>query len=537
MRPPRRARAAYVAGALLCTGSWLGGCTEPVDDGTPAADDSGGATTCEPLAVTMTEEWLEGDLPAYEDRSHTPAGVALGDIDGDGWLDALMAYGGGATALRNDGTGRLVLAPEWNFAGFPLPRASSAALLDFDGDGDLDFYLGREYEQEDMILRNDGPGGFVGEIIAGSTSATSTGSFADFDGDGDLDFFLAATTTATEGMAVINGEITGGDGCMLYLQDDAGRFVDATDRLPQDLLYGWTFQGSPLDADGDGDLDIYMVNDFGAWFGGNQLLLNDGNANFAAAANCSCNLEMFGMGAGVGDANGDAWPDLYLTDVGSPNLLLNDGTGGFYDATMAVGAFVPAESTSLTSWGTAFLDLDQDSWNDIVVTYGQLGQPEIAEEIDDGAGWVDGPDQPDVLLLGSADGFTKVDVGWNDPSRTRAVAVGDLDRDGRPDLVTAGKYFLRQWHTEGGCAPGVRVTVDAGQKNRQGIGSRVQVQLGERVLTQWMLPSTSGSSSAPELYFGLGGAAGVERVTVTWPDGTTSEAEDVGAGDLLAFVK
>ena len=493
------------------------------------------ATTCEPLSVTMTEEWLEADLPSVADRSHTPAGVALGDIDGDGWLDALMAYGGGAAALRNDGAGRLVLAPEWSLPGAPLPQASSAALLDFDGDGDVDFYLGREYEQEDLILRNDGPGGFVGEVIPASYSATTTGSFADFDGDTDLDFFLAATSTSTEGMEIIDGEVEGGDGCMLYLQNEGGHFVNATHRLPQDLLRGWTFQGSPLDVDGDGDLDLYLVNDFGPWFGGNQLLLNDGNANFTAATDCYCNLEMFGMGAAVGDANGDALPDLFLTDVGSPNLLLNNGANAFYDATMAMGTYVPAEEDSLTSWGTAFVDLDQDSWNDIVVTYGQLGQPELLEHLDGGAGWVDGEEQPDVLLLGSADGFTRADVGWNDPSRTRAVAIGDLDRDGRPDLVTAGKYFLRQWHTEGGCAPGVRVTTDAGGKNRQGIGSRVQVELGDRVLTQWMLPSTSGSSSAPELYFGLGGAEGAARVTVTWPDGTTSEAEDVVAGELLAF--
>lgn len=524
-----------LAGASAAT--FGAACSAPPDSAADSADTDGGAPiTCDPLAVTLTEEWLEADLPAHEDRSHTPAGVALGDIDGDGWLDALMAYGGGATALRNDGTGRLVLAPEWAPPDGPLPKASAAALHDFDGDGDLDYYLGREYEQEDLLFYNEGGGRFTEVVIPGSHAATSTGSFADFDGDGDLDFFLASTTTDTEGMGVIEGGVTG-DGCMLYLQDDDGHFVDATARLPQDVLHGWTFQGSPFDADGDGDLDVYMVNDFGAWLGPNQLLLNDGHANFTASTTCSCNLVMFGMGAGVGDANGDALPDLFLTNLGSPALLVNDGTGGFYDATLASGAFIPPESTSLTSWGTAFLDLNQDTWNDIVATYGQLGQPDTVEHLDGGAGWVDGPDQPDALLLGSADGFTRVDVGWNDPSRTRAVAVGDLDRDGRPDLVTAGKYFLRQWHTEGGCAPGVRVTTDAGGKNRQGIGSRVQVQLGERVLTQWMLPSTTGSSSAPELYFGLGGAAGAERVTVTWPDGTTSEVLDAVAGDVLDFTR
>jgi hypothetical protein len=526
MRAPHR--------RLLPAVALLAACAAP--DGKPPADDTAAVATCDPLAITLTEEWLDADLPNVADRSHTPAGVALGDIDGDGWIDALMAYGGGATALRNDGTGRLVRAPEWAAPDAPMPQAAAAAILDVDGDGDIDLYLGRDGGFEDELYYNDGAEGFTRVIVAGSTSATSTGAFADLDGDTDLDYFLASTTTNTEGAEVVAGTASG-DGVMLFLQEEGGTFVDATDRLPQDIRFGWTFQGSPLDADADGDLDIYMANDFGAWLGPNRLLLNDGAANFTVAEDCSCELEMFGMGAAVGDADGDAAPDVYITDVGEPNLLVNDGTGAFYDATLALGADIPFSESSLTSWGATFVDLDQNAWPDLAVTYGQLGQPEIVEQIDGGAGWVDGAEQPDVLLLGGPDGFAQVDVGWNDPSRTRAVAVGDLDRDGRPDLVTAGKYFLRQWHTDGGCAPGVRVTLEGGGQNRHGIGARVQVEVGERVVTQWMLPSTTASMSAPELYFGLGGAAGTPRVSVLWPDGTTDAVTDVAAGETVVFTQ
>jgi len=506
----------------------------PVGDDTAAPDDSGAPApvVCDPVTLSMTDEWLAEVLPTYRDKSHTPAGVAVGDLDGDGWPDALFAYGGGAIALRNDGAGRLVLAPEWTIDGGQMPDASAVALVDLDGDGDLDAFFGRDTDSSDSILVNDGTGRFTTrQVLPNSGGAPSTGSFADFDGDGDLDLFVATTTTNTVGSEVLDGTASG-DGCRLYLQGDDGQFADATANLPQDVLYGWTFQGSPIDADGDGDLDIYMANDFGAWLGPNRLLLNDGGAIFTVAEDCGCELEMFGMGAAVGDINGDALPDLYITDIGGPNLLVNAGDGSFYDATLAMGVAIPIDE-SLTSWGTTFVDINQDSYNDLAVTYGQLGQSEVVDELESGEDWVDFDEQPDVLVVSDGrGGYTRPDTGWNDPSRSRAVSVGDLNRDGRPDLVTAGKYFLRSWITSGGCEPGLQVTLTGRAGNRTGIGTRITVEWEGHRQTQWMLPSTTGSSNAPELFFGLGGATKADRITVTWPDGTVQESTDVPSGPV-----
>ncbi len=520
----------------LCVG--MAACGLPDDapadvrDSAAPEDTAVAPVDCDPVAVTMTGEWLADELPTYRDKSHTPAGVAVGDLDGDGWLDALMAYGGGALVLLNDGAGQLVPAWGWTIDDAQMPDASAVALVDLDGDGDLDAFFGRDTGSSDSILENDGTGRFVTrQVLPNSEGAPSTGAFADFDGDGDLDLFVATTTTNTDGSEVLeNGSI--GDGCRLYLQGDDGQFVDATANVPAEILYGWTFQGSPIDAEGDGDLDIYMANDFGAWLGPNVLLLNDGHANFTVAEDCYCDLVMFGMGAAVGDANGDALPDLYVTDIGGPNLLVNAGDGTFYDATNALGVGIPIDE-SLTSWGVSFVDINQDSFNDLAVTFGQLGQPEIVDQLEGNEDWVDFEEQPDVLVVSDGrGGFTRPDTGWNDTWRTRAVAVGDLDRDGRPDLVTAGKYFLRTWRTAGGCEPGLQVTLTGDAKNRNAIGARVLVEWQGHRQTQWMLPSTTGSSSAPELYFGLGGSAQADRVTVTWPDGTVSEATDVPAGPV-----
>lgn len=137
------------------------------------------------------------------------------------------------------------------------------------------------------------------------------------------------------------------------------------------------------------------------------------------------------------------------------------------------------------------------------------------------------------MLLGGPDGFTRVETGWNDVSRTRAVAIGDLDQDGRPDLVSAGKYALRTSRTDGGCDPGVTVTLDGGATSPEGIGSRVQVAEGGRVQTQWMLPSTTGSSNATQLFFGVEEAA---TLTVTWPDGAVT-TEDVSPGAVIEVAR
>ena len=319
-------------------------------------------------------------------------------------------------------------------------------------------------------------------------------------------------------------------------RNDGDRFTDVTDQLPPDMLHGWTFQAAPIDADGDGDLDLYMANDFGAWLGPNRLLLNDGSGRFTVAEECYCDLTMFGMGAAVGDANGDGAPDLYVTNVGGPKLLVNLGDGTFVDSTLALRADVPATERTMTSWGATFTDLDLDTRVDLAVMFGQLGDPEIMDEIGFPEDYVDGRVQDDQVLFGQPDGtFEARDVGWlTGEGRGRAVAAGDVNRDGVVDLVTTGKQFLRVWLGQGGCA-GVTVALDDGALNRQGVGARVDATVGGRTVTHWMLPSTTGSSSAPEVYVGAGGRGFVERIVVTWPDGRTSTVTDVPVGTRRAL--
>lgn len=480
------------------------------------------AIVCDALDVEEVYALEEADMPARADLSHTVQGVGVGDLDGDGWLDAIVAWAGGSFGMRNDGAGLLVLDDAMTTDGGPLSPAVSVSVGDLDGDGDLDAVLSG-WAGDSELLWNDGTGRFTVEPIPGTAGATYATALGDADGDGDLDVFVSAAETDMTYEDIVAGNQRGNPN-LLLLQSDDHRFSVATDALPADTIEGLTLHSAWLDADADGDLDVYVANDGGPYVDRNHLLLNDGHARFTDATDCFCDMAMFSMGAAVGDANQDGRPDLYVTDVGSPNLLVNLGDGGFVDATLASGAEIPPTPESMVSWGTAFVDLDADADPDLVVTFGQSGKNFDAADLD----WEDGPDQPSQILLSDGAGrFSRAPApGFADPSRTRALAIGDLDRDGRPDILTVGKYFYRQWRTTGGCAPGVTLQL----AGRNAIGARVEATVAGRVSTSWNLPSTTSSSSAEEVYVGFGGASGAERIVVTWPGGAETVLEDVRPG-------
>jgi hypothetical protein len=487
-------------------------------------DSAEAVPTCPEPDLEEVAVLQETDLPTRGDLRHTVQGAAVGDLDGDGWLDVLVAWGGGSFVMMNDGTGQLAFDDRRGAGDTPLSPAVAAALADLDGDGDLDAVLSG-WTGDSELLWNDGTGHFAVTTIPGSAGATFASAFGDADGDGDLDLYLSAAASNMTYDLILSGEQVG-DPNLLFLQDADHDFLLAPDALPADTRFGMTLHTAWLDVEGDGDLDLYVGNDAGPFIEPNHLLLNDGHAHFTKATDCACDLEMLSMGVAVGDANQDGLPDLYVTDVGSPTLLLNMGDTSFVDATQAARAEIPESPESMVSWGTAFVDLDADMDQDLVVTFGQSGQNFAAAGFDG----EDGPDQPDQLLLSDGAGhFSRaVAPGFQDGSRTRAMALGDFDRDGRPDLITVGKYFYRQWHATGGCDPGV--TLQFFGKNA--IGARVDTTVWGITRTSWNLPSTTSSASAEEVYIGLAGAERADRILVTWPGGAQTELLDVAPGPV-----
>ncbi|MFT5679703.1 MAG: hypothetical protein ACI8RZ_000608 [Myxococcota bacterium] len=517
---------------LACTGQPPEDSSPPPEDSSPPDNDSSSfdPVVCDPLTLSVSQSWSEEELPDRNNYIQRRPGVGVGDIDGDGDLDILFAYGGGSMALINDGTGLLTEDEGVTSKGRPLSEASAVAMADVDGDGDLDAFLGRQWETADNILINDGAGAFSITTLPESSTSPSGGVFGDLDGDGDLDLVVGRVQESPDPEFIIAGE-EHGEGLDLYFNDGSGDFSLDNSSLPTSLETAMVWETELLDVDLDGDLDLYLANDFGPWLTPNLLLLNDGTGHFSVAEDCFCDLGMHAMGVGVGDVNEDGYPDLYVTDIGGPKLLINDGGSLFYNGTLAHGADIPPETSNMSSWGAIFTDIDADMDLDLAVMFGRLGRhSDYVKGLDDD--WVDGEEQDDVLLLNDGDqAFTRADeVGFTDSDRGRVVVPADLDGDGHPELITAGKHFLKVWQTEGGCESVLTVVLDAPD---HGIGARVSVEAGGRTVTQWMQPGVTASSGAMELYFGLGDLEAADRVEVRWLGGQTTTLQGVAAGERL----
>ena len=98
--------------------------------------------------------------------------------------------------------------------------------------------------------------------------------------------------------------------------------------------------------------------------------------------------------------------------------------------------------------------------------------------------------------------------------------------------MLAGLLHTTYWDVSGGCDHALRISLDAGPGNHQGIGARIDVTRHGSTRTAWMLPATTGSASAPAVTIGLGEESVVDVLTVTWPDGTVTTLEDVPAGTV-----
>jgi uncharacterized repeat protein (TIGR01451 family) len=331
--------------------------------------------------------WLNDGQGRLEDsgqslgESPTNA-VALGDLDGDGDLDAFVANGGGREPAAdevwiNDGKA------QFSDSGQRLGKSGSraVALGDLDGDGDLDAFVGN-IEEADTVWLNDGQGRFRDAAQQFPDSSTISVALADLDMDGDLDAFLGNA----------NNEV--------WLNDGRGRFQHSAQRL-QD----WSGFVALGDVDGDNAVDAVFLNPGRE----GQVWLNTGAGRFRDSG---VRLET-GFSIALGDIDGDADLDALIGHLRggsySSRFWVNDGTGTFF-----AGQGLPQAHGISVSMG----DLDRDGDLDALLTYGssQVWLNEAATGDTDGDGRFDQADIMRALragkyLTGSAAGWSEGD--WN----------------------------------------------------------------------------------------------------------------------------
>lgn len=427
--------------------------------------------------------FVESDPGEAADRGYGQ-GAVCADVDGDRDVDIYVANFGPNALYLNDGRGHFTRAPEG--FGAEDPRwSSSAAFVDLDRDGDLDLYVANyvelDLDKQPLCRRTSAPDLFYCHP----------------------DLFPSAPDSVWENLG-------------------GGRFRDATARFGLADGDGKGLGVIATDLDEDGWSDLYVANDSTP----NFLLRNrfgklveDGLAA-GVALNGSGRTEA-GMGVDAGDADGDGRLDLIVTNLSlETNTLYLASGDGFRDATRGAGLFAP--SYPVLGFGVDLVDLDLDGDLDLTVANGDV--------LDNIALLNDGLShrQPGHLLQNDGRGrFNLLDPAttgtFAEPRVARALLTGDLDDDGRPDLVVTengGPTRVYLNHAPAGHWLGLEL---AGLgSNTQAIGALVSFErAGRRRVAEVHAGGSYQGSGDARLRFGLGAdASPVAELHVRWPDGT-----------------
>lgn len=448
------------------------------------------ATTLEPAPPTFTA--LQPELLGLG----TSFTNAVADFDGDGDLDLYVGFGGVANRLYRNDAGTLVDVGA--AAGIAIPRATrSAAWADYDADGDPDLLVGYAPGPQSVLtlFRNDG--GTFSDVTAAAGLTVATGgvrqfSFVDIDGDNDLDLHIAFRDRAN----------------MLF-RNERGVFNDVAASLglaDTRKSVGALF----VDADEDGDLDLLVANQDGD---ANALFRNDG-ARFTDVAG-AMGVSWGGRAPSLAtngtvrpcaaDVNADGRFDLFFANYG-PNGLLLKRDSAFVDVSAEWGVSIDGRYDAC-----AFSDVDHDGTLDLYVNGTVTG----------------GTSYPDFLFRNS--GRSMVDVT---PANLKALQADhgvlwfDIDRDGDEDLSLTGAQANGMHLVLRNDLPAadarrslsVRVVDSRGRATRAGAEVRIYAAGTRTLLGARLVDTGSGYNAQNDMpvHFGLAAMRAVD-VEVTWP--------------------
>jgi hypothetical protein len=486
------------------------------------------------------------------------SGLAWLDYDQDGWMDLFLVQSSTfvpphASApptcklFKNLGNGTFRDVTEEVGLGH-VGCGMGVAIGDIDNDGFPDLFL-TCYDKPNVLYHNvsDGKGGrrFV-DITAGAGIAdhpdwhsrpnfSTSAAFLDYNNDGHLDLFvcsyvhvdLANYPHCTDKRGRLDNcppTAFQGTSCVLYRNNGNLTFTDVSREARIDQPNAKALGVVALDLDGDGLVDIFVANDSVP----NFLFRNLGNGRFeelGAGSGCAVNLGGYPqgyMGVDADDLDGDGRPDLFVTALPRETFTFfrNEGDCRFLDVTLGSGLGPP------TWWrlgfGACFMDVDRDGALDIVTSNGH-----VSRIIDEHANPYNTFRQKAQVFLNDGQGhFQHISKCAGDYFQQghvgRGLAACDYDNDGRMDLAFNNN-----------CEPAVllhnetttphhwlRLELQGTKSNRDAVGARVTVQIGDRKLVRHRKGGGSYlSASDPRLHFGIGSALKVDQVEINWPSG------------------
>jgi hypothetical protein len=465
-------------------------------------------------------------------------GALMDDFDGDGLLDLISSTldpCGSLRAFRNDGRGgfedvTVAWGLESQWGGLNLIHA------DYDDDGRLDLYVMRgawlhqDGEMRNSLLRNelDGPRGRFVDVsksagVGHTAYPTQAGAFADYDGDGDLDLFIGNEATQSEPYP-----------SELYRNNGDGTFTDVTAEAGvENLRYAKGVAWG--DYDNDGDRDLYVSNIGPNRLYRNN---GDGTFADVAPQLDVTHPEGRSFASWFFDYDNDGDLDIFVVNYsvkvslvsasyfgmevpeGQAHLYRNDG-GTFTEVSRQMGLTRPT-----LPMGANFGELDNDGFLDFYLTTGNPNYETVLPNVMYRN--VDGRRFEDVSFSG---GFAQLHKG-------HGVAFGDLDNDGDQDLFhqVGGMYpgdafFNALFENPGNDNAWITLLFEGRKANRFALGARIEVRVreaaaaggGSRTRSVHVQVGHGGSFGGSSLQqeIGLGRAQAIEEIIIQWPGSRT----------------
>ena len=508
---------------------------------------------------------LDNNASAQKHQIETMiAGAAVFDYNNDGLPDLYFVNGAAAPWLdkpspryynrlyRNNGNGTFTDVTDsagLRGAGYSM----GVAAADYDNDGYEDVFVAGV--NRNQLFHNNGDGTFTDVTIGARLTgvdhdgrkpwSVSAGWF-DYDNDGYLDLIVVnyVRWSPENEPACFIEKIRGycspagfeGEPSMLFHNNGDGTFTDVSEKSGIGKHVGKGMGVAFADYDGDGFTDIFVANDTFR----NFLFHNNGNGTFsevAILAGVAYNEDgksIAGMGADFRDVDNDGRPDIFVVGmIGDTFPLFRNRGRYFEDITRASG--VAKATTRLTAWGAGVFDFDNDGHKDIFAACAAI--LDNSEEIDHLPSKL-----PNLLLrnMGNerfADVSADAGQGFLTPAAHRGAAFGDLNNDGKidivvtnlnakPDILMNRSRNANHW---------LIVNLVGTKSNRDGLGAQIKVWPSAGPM-QYNHATTSvgyGGSSDRRVHFGLGPASKVEKIEIVWPSGIHQTLTGINADQIL----
>lgn len=436
-------------------------------------------------------------------------GVAIGDINNDGWPDVLVTLYTGVKLFLNNGNGTFTDITEQSGLSNPA-WGTSAAFFDYDRDGWLDLVV-VSYVDYDPTHPCYAP-------------------------SGGRDY-CAPKTFKGRVSRLFHNESKGAGGV---------KFKDVTEQSGLSQLAGPGLGVVCADFDGDGWPDIFIANDGAA----NCLWINQKNGTFKeeavqrGIAYNSMGTAQAGMGVAIGDVFGTGLFDIFVTHLAEEtHTLWKQGPRGlFLDKTADSGLVAPGSRG--TGFGTVLADFDHDGILDLAIANGRVAARANVEDQSLGPFWSAYGDR-NQIFRGQGGGrfqdFSRHNSAFcGRTTVSRGLLRGDFDKDGGQDLLVTSiggpARLFRNIAPRRGHWLSIRAIDDA--LKRDAYGAEVQVRIGDRLRRAWLNPAESYlCSSEPCAHFGLGDSARVDSIEVLWPDGDRETFPGTAADQALVLRK